>query len=582
MRSNFRTLIRPATFLEFLVPLLALTVYLVLFSMFLAWLVPGEPAHVTSVFINRFWKLAAVGSAAAILVFGILCRLARRSESACENPVQSLRWGDGILILLPLAPVVQYVLNNQNILSPGGSLFLLGVFGAFSALFIIGVPAALSRFGRVRSLVFLGLAFTFTVTNMASVSAGRNWLGEGHFGLQLALFGGVFLLGLILSERIGRRFAYFVVALYCVSNSATQLIVTSQEEPTPIRTDTSSRLVRQLGSRKPLVEPNIYLMVYDAYVCNETMAGYGLDNSAQERYLAEQGFSLYPHTYSMGGSSVGTMSRVLNAGGEYYGEPRSAVSGNGVVLNLLGKFGYETHGVFSNDYFFQTAGANYDQSYPHLSAPHLMLMKAIFMGEFRFDIEFDRPSRQELEAQKARLLEHVPEWPRLVYMHDNLPGHSQNSGKCLPNEIGLYADRLALANQEMKRNLSAIEQYDPGALVVVAGDHGPYLTKNCYLTWDQYDIAEITRLDIQDRYGSFLAIKWPVGAAPEPADIVTLQDLFPAIFAYLFADRTLLDVRDKPSTKERNIISGAGVLRGVIRGGVHDGEPLYLGQAEKP
>ncbi len=76
-----------------------------------------------------------------------------------------------------------------------------------------------------------------------------------------------------------------------------------------------------------------------------------------------------------------------------------------------------------------------------------------------------------------------------------------------------------------------ITQTDPGAIVIVAGDHGPYLTKNCVGTGNKYDISEITRLDIQDRYGAFLAIRWPRGQSSEFDDIAIQQDLFPVIFA---------------------------------------------------
>ncbi|HPA32726.1 MAG TPA: hypothetical protein PLV24_04020, partial [Anaerolineaceae bacterium] len=119
-------------------------------------------------------------------------------------------------------------------------------------------------------------------------------------------------------------------------------------------------------TQKPVITPNIYLLVYDAYVPNETMQAYGIDNRAQEQYLRDQGFVLYPHTYSIGADSVGTMSRVLNMSTSYGGEYRKGVSGDGVVQNALQELGYTTYGIFPTDYMFQGVGSSYDVFFPRI------------------------------------------------------------------------------------------------------------------------------------------------------------------------------------------------------------------------
>ena len=306
------------------------------------------------------------------------------------------------------------------------------------------------------------------------------------------------------------------------------------------------------------------------------MLSYGIDNSAQEEYLAGLGFELYPHTYSIAAFTLGTMSRVFSASAEYWGQPRTAASGNGAVQHLLQGFGYKTYGLFWSDYFFQAGGSSYDYSFPELKPAHWMLTKAILMGEFRFDVEFDSPKLPEFLARKYQVFERNNATPKLIYMHDNRPNHSQNSGKCLPNETDLFAQRLALANTEMKENLTAIMDDDPDAIIIVAGDHGPYLTKNCTTMGGHYKAHEITRQDIQDRYGTFLAIKWPRSINTGYDDIVVLQDVFPAVFAAIFDDARYLDARVQSKTIRTQITSGVSVGKGIIHGGVNDGEPLFL------
>jgi hypothetical protein len=274
------------------------------------------------------------------------------------------------------------------------------------------------------------------------------------------------------------------------------------------------------------------------------------------------------------------MSKVLNASTEYYGDTRRAVSGDGIVQGILKSQGYQTYGLFPTDYMFRDYSQNYSYSLPASVIPsHIQLLKAIFLGEFRFDIGelgFVQQTREQFLAKKRSILMSLPDDHVFVYMHSNRPSHSQISGACLPNEIDLYKDRLAIANLEMQQDINILIDLNPDAIIVVAGDHGPGLTKNCWLTTGSYDISEISRQDIQDRYGTFLAIRWPEGNFEEYDDITILQDLFPSIFAYLYQDTTILKTKIEPIISTPNSNSDISVNNGVIVGGMDDGEPLFL------
>jgi hypothetical protein len=275
------------------------------------------------------------------------------------------------------------------------------------------------------------------------------------------------------------------------------------------------------------------------------------------------------------------MSRTLDASAALYSRPQTGISGDGIVQNLLKGVGYETYGLFPHAFFFQGIGSSYDFSLPDVpsgSAPssHDALMKGIFMGEFRWDEGLDAKTHDRFLERKLAILESVPNNPRFVYTHDLLPGHAQLSGKCRPDETALFKGKLGLANDEMKQDIETITQKDPGAIVVVAGDHGPYLTKNCVPTLaGYYDISEISRLDIQDRFGAFLAIRWPTEDFSEYDDITVLQDIFPAMFAYLFKDDGFLAAK-VASTTHSVETCGVSVTDGAISGGINDGEPLFV------
>jgi hypothetical protein len=276
------------------------------------------------------------------------------------------------------------------------------------------------------------------------------------------------------------------------------------------------------------------------------------------------------------------MSRVLNASTEFYGNVRRGVSGDGVVQKIFERLGYKTYGLFHFDFMFRGVGSHYDISIPKITIPpHLQLVKAILLGEFRFNIEdagFGQQDRDQFVEAKQEIFRDLSGGPVFVYMHSNRPNHTQISGACLPDETEQYAARLKEANEEMQRDVNLIVEHDPGAIVIIAGDHGPHLTKGCIDTTGVYDISEINRLDIQDRYGSFLAIRWPTGDFVKYDDITVLQDVFPAVFAYLYKDPSLLEAKIEPMIPPEwfSSISGAYVKDGTIVGGLNDGEPLYI------
>ena len=535
------------------------------------------PAGVNRVFVTR-----SAGYAVPITILLWLAALAvigprrirqRFTGTTREGPSA----GDLILLLLPLTPVVQYILRNDDILSLSETILVFCFFVLLAGLPIIIVPFLLRKTGSTRALIGLGLAFTFSITSMASLSGEFAWHERGPLKVQLPVFAVVWLVSWLLFRLQLRKLVYAMVAISFTANSISQVFARGGTLSSSDPDQTDNRLVALVGSRGPVVTPSIYLLVYDSYVVNETMAAYGFDNRVQEQYLEGQGFKIYPHTYSQGALSIASMSRVLNCSVSFYGNPRRGVSGDGIVQNLLEGFGYRTYGVFPSDYFFRGIISSYDYSFPGYGSSTGLLIKAILEGEFRFDIEFDEVSEDEYLQEKEAVLSEVTEQPRFVYTHSRFPGHSQGSGVCLPNQVELYGERLAKANLEMRHDVERILENDPKAIVIVAGDHGPYLTKNCIGTDEAYDISEISRLDIQDRLGTFLAIRWPSDDFEGYDEITVLQDLFPAVFAYIFADPGLLEFRVEPIILDTRAISGANVEDGVIVGGIHAGQALFVG-----
>ena len=515
---------------DLLAPVLLLTVYCWTFTYVSSRYLP---AGVNQVFTDRLWKyllmLLVVLLALAVLawLFNKNNRLNFRKYKVDLHPA------DFLFLLIPLTPVVQYMINNETILSFADIALTVGFFIIFSSIYIFIIPILFGFLRSSRILMALGLAFAVTIINMAMLSQQFHWFAKGSLKIQLVYMVVFFLVGWILVNLKNRKYLFLIVLVYFVANSGFQWIshFNKAQEASAI---TNEALPVVDVTQKPAVNPNIYLLVYDAYVPNETMLSYGIDNRAQEQYLRAQGFVLYPHTYSLGADSVGTMSRVLNISTSFGGDYRKGVSGDGVVQNTLQELGYSTYGIFPSDYMFQGVSPRYDVFFPKIKGGAFWnLASVVLIGEFRFDLGFTEQSHDQYVENKQNILGSAAGKQVFLYSHTNIPNHSQNSGTCLSEETSLYAERLERANLEMQADIRIINQVDPGAIVIVAGDHGPYLTKNCYNTGDDYDISEISRQDIQDRFGTFLAIRWSTQDYSKYDEITILQDLFPAIFAYV-------------------------------------------------
>jgi hypothetical protein len=558
-------------FSQILIPLAVLSFYIILSSKLI-------PIGVTKAFFIRFEKYLVPITILLFIVFLSILGIRKIKPNLFITSRDKLSVYDLMLLLLPLTPVVQYILINDEILSGFESIQIFFLFVLLASIPIIVIPFLLRGTGSVYPTMSLGLAFAFFITNMASVSKQFSWHEVGRFKIELLIFCSVCFISWLMFQMKWVNLVRLFAAFLFVTNPIFQLSVLDNAQPATSGDETDNSLVALIGSRKPAITPNIYLLVYDAYVANETMMGYGIDNQHQEEYLKDLDFKLYPQTYSLGGSTLTSMSRVFNASASYYGNNKwRAASGDGVVQNLLKGLGYETYGVFPTDFFFRGHASGYDYSFPTHASSVDLLVKAIFTGEFRFDLDFDEISRKEYLQEKERIFSEVGEIPKFIYAQSDYPAHAQTSGVCLPNEIELYKKRLAIANRDMRLDVELVIKNDPNAIVIVAGDHGPHLTKNCSITGTEYDISEISRLDIQDRFGAFLAIRWPSSDFKEYDDITVLQDLFQVIFAYLYKDTTLLEAKVEPVISDTDWISGATVINGVIEGGIDNGEPLFTG-----
>ena len=86
------------------------------------------PASINSVFTSVLWKIFAGFTGAAVFLFCIWRLSFGKSALRVEKKIEPLKPLDFILLLIPMTPVFQYVLSNQESLTFLNSLLMIGMF----------------------------------------------------------------------------------------------------------------------------------------------------------------------------------------------------------------------------------------------------------------------------------------------------------------------------------------------------------------------------------------------------------------------------------------------------------------------
>lgn len=563
---------------------------LLVFTLLSLFVIP--PKGVNAVFVLQFWKVSILSLLASLLCFAIFKYVSKKTHSY-EKSFERWEIKDLAVVLIPLTPIVQYVFSNQDILNVSNSFSLVAFFAVISLVFCLIIPIVFSIFAEKILLQISGAGFLYIMFSMASFSASKHWHEVGDFSYQimvtaivLAALSGIFI--------FLKKQSHYVFIVFFLVNSLSSMLSLNTEDSSDnnLQEEISNYPLFSETKNRDLAKTNdVIFLAYEAYANNETMLKYGINNSAQMDYLQHKGFTLYDDAYSNGPCTHSSISGVFSVGlkpqkqytNKMYDVSKKHMVG-GAAQTLLQSKGYKSLGVFHTDTFFRGLDRKeikYDYFFPSvIGGETSLLINSILEGEFRHEAGYDKIDYNSYVAKKHQVLSSKNLSPYLLYSHSTVPGHSQNSGRCMPNETKKYFDGIKKANIEMQNDIEIILKSNPNAIIIVAGDHGPYLRKNCAALarmGKSLEISEIDRYDIQDRYGLFLAIKWPDNSSANKYDIKIIQDTFPAIFSYLFDDDTLFDkTRTEQITQYSDFITkGVLVKDGIIVGGKDNGKTLF-------
>lgn len=549
---------------------------------FLPFILPnGE----TAVFFDRGFTIVALFFILTGIIFFVF--QVKDKNFKLKRSFEYPQLKDFFLILLPMSPVVGYVFSNLEYLNIIGFLYIASITLLFTLTLSFILPIFFSYFASYRTLMISGIAISFTTLIMPSITENPN---NHIFNSQFVTQGTYLILSflvLYLTYTFNKTIAYTLTIVFMLTGTL-EIFFNFFLNKEISTVEKSDRLKLFIENKKNKIsdKKNIYILTYESYANSETLDFYGYDNSKQINFLKKNDFKIYNGTYSNGGGSIDSNSRVLEISGQIKKNGRYYVSGNAFGLDIFKENGYQTIGLFKSPYFFGSYPIRWDEYYPKDNVNDIggkTILQAIYEGYFRFNIFDDNYSYEKYLELKKKYLSSNSSEPRLFYTHNSYPGHSQDSKRCLENENQIYFEGMEKANIEMKNDVNNIQNNDPNSIIVLLSDHGPYLTKNCN-ELRGYNVNEIDRYDIQDRYGAFLAIKWPEGYNPSKYNIEIIQDIFPAILSNLTKNDNLfneLKIERRFFDRFETNVGNVNVYNGIINSGKDEGKPLFENRSYK-
>lgn len=285
--------------------------------------------------------------------------------------------------------------------------------------------------------------------------------------------------------------------------------------------------------------PNVYFLIYDGLTGEKVMDHYNLKYKLD--YLKDYNFQIYGDILSNHPTSLKSISSVLEISNKSPikkpSDQRKHMAGYNLVDRLFESINRQRTYLASN-HFFKGQIPKKGSEIVKIGDHNINgLLKGVLIGEFKFDIEIKHQFDKEYEQKKHTLLRRNK---GLIYVHNPYPGHSQNSGRCLEEDIPTYGKRLQEAYTAMKADLKVILANDPDSIIIVAGDHGGHLSGDCKGMKSKNYIGATLPI-LTETNGTFVAIRWPDLKYKKYDKFESLQGIFLSIFAYATNDKSLLE-----------------------------------------
>jgi hypothetical protein len=446
-----------------------------------------------------------------------------------------------------------YIAGNFTMLTPASALvvaigFTLPILLALLLTIVVLATTRLHNYiGFATAFVCaLYLAFALRVPIFESEVV-SGFLGQLRGGSLLAakllyLLVPATLIGIVFGRNLGR-----LAAVLAVMTIAAIVLALRGLSSGSLTYQADQAIVSAELDRKP----NVYLLIADGFSSFADLDAKRIDVAEFRSWLIDRNFRLYEDTFSNYHATTDSMLAMLDMRHHYYrasekwfevtGRARKVIGGENNLVRLLRSNGFHTQYIHQGNYLL-LQGCTADFCFPEvdeLSGARLVLRKVlprVLVGGGREEIEQPMSVFRKEVSMQLGLGEELA-IPRFVYVHVLEPKHTKTNvvGRCVEAaEVELYSRRVTAATYQVESIVDEIIQRDHGAVIVVSGDHGPFIANRCEWTGD---IG--TPEEYRDRAGVLTAIRWPSGYDNRfDARLRTSVNVFRYVLASLIDDST--------------------------------------------
>lgn len=305
-------------------------------------------------------------------------------------------------------------------------------------------------------------------------------------------------------------------------------------------------------------KPNIYLFWMESYHSTDILKStFGIDNTQFTDFLTSNGFKIENGIYSSGEHTLKSMAQLylcnIISGEQQVGQDdvlrsiRNVIGGdqNNVVFRTLKENGYRTILLTQgSSYFFYKQGMYLDES--DFGSSYFFPITDSINREKK---AFPEP-KTSLSDQVKAVMAKGKEWqqPYIIAFKGGAL-HTPHIGWNWKQrdewiKSNVYQSFIRKANEETQGLISYILQQDPGALIILLGDHGAWT----YRGLDPEDCEQqgVALQDFfDDRFKVFFAYRLPNSDAFDLTSGMYMNNMnvFIHIFSYLAKDKSLLQYR---------------------------------------
>ena len=458
---------------------------------------------------------------------------------------------NSVWLALPALIAVHYSFSSANFKLPFASVVVLYLYMLLPVIVLAAFSIYIFR-NRIPAdniyKMVVGACVGGYLVPMISREAG-SFTGYGRN--ILLRFGLIFAVAFLLPLFKKRKTAVLFVSLLAVTILA--IAVWNKHVPNGKNKTDAGNVVAEAKKVFPKLQcvrkNNVYLLVYDAYAHDIVLEALNIPHADLSSSLQSRGFSRY-EAYATGSDTLTSMSSAFSTGGIVQGSPRSQVAGNNVFADTLKRSGYRTSYVLCSYEMpgsdERMPGDSYFPSPQKMTKPELVLYPCILRGLLSQAANtFNSYTEEEWIAWKRKeIAKMAGSEGNFIYAHSQRPGHCVANPmyrKSDSEELAIYAKRISMADAEMKADLDLIFSKDKDPLIIIASDHGAYLTV------PKGKAGTYTAADLLDRCGIQLFVRWPKGYTPA-MQINTLPNVFLETLICLTGDVSLKKYKSSGET----------------------------------